>query len=142
MQSELDMLKAAIAADLGAPGVRKFMLGEPMQLTVKFADGRFSKKPHIGGEEFRCVDVYQGKKKSYIYVFKCVDATEYSTMEMTQSQAFEALEGFAHFILEELPLRPEMEGVRDAKQKELAMQKEKEVAELGNRYADAGFGSW
>jgi hypothetical protein len=66
-----------------AAGLRiKYALPGPQRLTVKKADGSFSVKSHIGGEQFILRDVYQGKTKGWIGVFIPVEASGYHSMEM------------------------------------------------------------
>lgn len=70
-----------------------FSLSGPQQLSVKRKGGYYSES-HIGGEDFVLSDVYIGKRRALIYVFKPVGAASYEQMEMNETVAKRALIGF------------------------------------------------
>jgi hypothetical protein len=120
---------------------RRFMLAEPLALTVKKKDGSYSKRPHVGGEEFKVVRCYVGKRAGLIYVFKPVDVADYVEMEMSESQAKTSLNDFAAFIgkvggseFDRLK--------RDVMQKASLDAEREKMADRHDVYADLGFGSW
>lgn len=119
---------------------RRFMLAEPLTLTVKKKDGSYSKRPHVGGEEFKVVRCYVSKRSRLIYVFKPVDVADYVEMEMPESQAKASLNDFAAFIgtggseLDRLK--------RDVMQKASLDAEREKMADRHDVYADLGFGSW
>jgi hypothetical protein len=120
---------------------RRFMLAEPLTLTVKKKDGSYSKRPHVGGEEFKVARCYVGKRAGLIYVFKPVDVADYVEMEMPESQAKTSLGGFAAFIgkvggseFDRLK--------RDVMQKASLDAEREKMADRHDVYADLGFGSW
>lgn len=121
-----------------------FMLMEPMQLTVKRAnkpgDG-YSKKPHIGGENFRPLRCYAGKRNKLIYVFKPLEVADYVEMEMDEETAKRSLSGFEAFLKEVTDFDVQRQ-LKDAQNKaSLAAEREK-LADRHEVYSDQGFGSW
>ena len=64
-----------------------FMLNEPISLTVKTADKGYQKASHVGGEEFKVVRGYHGKRDGAILVFTPVAASNYTEMEMPVSKS-------------------------------------------------------
>ena len=79
---------------------RTFMLNEPAQLTVR-RDGKpngYSKRPHIGGENFELLRCYAGKKRQLIYVFRPIEVADYLEMEMLESAAKTSLTGFTTWL--------------------------------------------
>jgi hypothetical protein len=118
-----------------------FMLGEPMSLTVKKSDGSYSKRPHIGGEDFRLVRCYVLKREKLIYVFRAIEAIDYLEMEMDEGQAKRALAGFDTYIKE--IGGADFELLKKSAMKKLATEAEKiKNADKEERYAELGFGSW
>jgi hypothetical protein len=118
-----------------------FMLGSPASLTVKMKDESYSKRPHIGGEYFIPIAAYAGKKGSLIYVFKCSEVTNYSFMEMSESQAHTMLQGFEPYMKDAFS-HGLTQQIRDAKVKAA---KEAELADNAKKfeqYADLGFGTF
>lgn len=75
-----------------------YMLTEPSQLTVK-SDKGYQKAAHTGGEEFKVVRGYHGKRDGAILVCKPVMASNYVEMEMPAAKAAEALSGVAGDLL-------------------------------------------
>ena len=69
-----------------------YMLNEPLALTVKSAEKGYQKASHVGGEEFKVVRGYHGKRDGAILVFTPVAASNYTEMELPVSKA-EALSG-------------------------------------------------
>lgn len=64
-----------------------YMLNEPASLTVKTADKGYQKASHVGGEEFKVVRGYHGKRDGAILVFTPVAASNYTEMEMPVSKS-------------------------------------------------------
>lgn len=69
-----------------------YMLNEAASLTVKTAEKGYQKAAHVGGEEFKVVRGYHGKRDGAILVFAPVAASNYTEMEMPVSKA-ECLSG-------------------------------------------------
>lgn len=63
-----------------------FMLVDAMSLTVKTSDPDakhpYAKQPHTGGEDFKPVGAYVGKRDGIIIRFEPVMASNYTEMEM------------------------------------------------------------
>lgn len=116
-----------------------FMLSAPMVLTVKRAKG-YSKENHIGSEDFKPLKAYLGKKGQIILTFKPVMTTNYTEMEMEETQAKQHLMGFKEFFNEAMSgVKVDLEDYR----KTVADSKEKEA--LKDRfeiYKNIGFGDW
>lgn len=117
-----------------------FMLSAPVTLTVKKANGGYSKKAHMGMEDFQPVSAYVGKRGKMIFVFKPVMVADYAEMEADEQQAFSNLGGFKEFIRENCgdltKLQSEIK-VEMAKKAEL-----EKLASRAEEYKDLGFGSW
>lgn len=126
------------------PGADTFMLMEPIQLTVKRAnkpgDG-YSKRPHIGGENFRPLRCYAGKRNKLIYVFKPLEVADYVEMEMDEEAAKKSLGGFTDFLkqITDFDLQNRLKNAQD--KASLDAEREK-LADRHEVYSDQGFGSW
>jgi hypothetical protein len=144
--ASLDHLAEAITNNIVArpPGKDTFMLAEPLQLTVKKAnkpgDG-YSKKPHIGGENFRPVRCYAGKRNKLIYVFKPIEVADYVEMEMDEAQAKKSLTGFEAFVKSITDFDVQRRLKEAQNQASLDAEREK-LADRHEVYSDQGFGSW
>ena len=77
-----EMMTASFKAD-----PCRFLLTQPVSLTVSLANGEFTKMSHIGGEEMTLVKSYVGKRKSLIYVFKPTVAIDYEFAEISHNDA-------------------------------------------------------
>lgn len=64
-----------------------YMLNEAAQMTVKTAEKGYQKAAHVGGEEFKVIRGYHGKRDGAILVFAPVAASNYSEMELPVSKA-------------------------------------------------------
>jgi hypothetical protein len=71
----------------------------PESLTVE-TDGKYTKAPHIGGEEFTLDSVYLGKRGVIIAKFKPVVGESYQWMEMPVGMAAEKLNCFGEVAIE------------------------------------------
>lgn len=116
-------------------------LNQPASLTVKKKDGTFSKSAHIGGEEFKVVGAYLGKRGDVIITFVPYGPTPYAFMEMPIKEARTGMTGF-----NEVANRA-CDGDLGAKMKEINKAKadEKEAkanAGKSEQYAEAGWGEW
>jgi hypothetical protein len=134
----------ALASQISERMIEKpetFMLGEAMSLVVKKPDGSCSKRPHIGGEDFRVVRCYIGKREKLIYVFRALEVTDYAEMEMDEAQANRAMAGFGTYIRE--IGGADFELLKKNAMKKLATEAEK-IKNAGKeaQYAELGFGSW
>jgi hypothetical protein len=117
-----------------------FMLSAPMALTVKKANNAYSKVPHVGSEDFAPSRAYVGKRGKIIFIFKPVMVSEYSEMEMDETQASANLVGFKEWLRENV-------GDFQGKLKEMRVEsaKKAEQAKLADRYEtykNIGFGTW
>lgn len=143
--TELDALAEQITQNIVAqpPAKNVFMLLEPLSLTVKRAnksgDG-YSKRAHTGGEEFRPLRCYAGKRGTLIYVFAPLAAADYMEMEMTESQAKKALSGFETWL--KTVVDPELERARREAQEAASIAAEREKLAGRTEYQELGFGSW
>jgi hypothetical protein len=139
-----DVSLKALASQISERMIEKpetFMLGEAMSLVVKKPDGSYSKRPHIGGEDFRVVRCYIGKREKLIYVFRALEVTDYAEMEMDEAQANRAMAGFGTYIRE--IGGADFELLKKNAMKKLATEAEK-IKNAGKeaQYAELGFGSW
>lgn len=135
----LDELAANLTSALGAKS-ETFMLNTPLSLTVKKADGRFSKRPHVGGEDFAFERAYRGKRGKLIFAFKPVMVSEYVEMEMDTSNAFDALTGFKEFLQEHFGKLDDALG--DINKMQADHKEAERLADRNEKYAALGFGSW
>lgn len=140
--SEIEMLADSIntkIAEQGSPA-RTFMLNEPAQLTVR-REGKpngYSKRPHIGGENFELLRCYAGKKRQLIYVFRPLEVADYVEMEMLETAAKTSLSGFSGWTK---TLGSEFEREKGEVMNAAALKRERErLAARENNYGD--FGSW
>jgi hypothetical protein len=79
---------------------QSFSLRTPTSLTVVKSDDSFSKVPGIGGEDFKPVRAYIGKKGAIICVFEPATVTErYTAMEMPYSDCLNNLQGFRESVV-------------------------------------------
>lgn len=97
LQIEKDNQEALVEAaewlgeTLNAAGI-VYMLNEAASLTVKTAEKGYQKAAHVGGEEFKVVRGYHGKRDGAILVFTPVAASNYTEMELPVTKA-ECLSG-------------------------------------------------
>lgn len=137
MQEEI----AKTATSYFAANHETFMLGEPLQLTVLRRDGRYSKRSHIGGEDFKPIRAYIGKRGKLIYVFRPVMVSDYEHMEMEDSEACEKLTGFKDYIKH--AAGSEFERLNNETKRAAADRAEREkLAGREEQYAHLGFGSF
>ena len=92
-----------------------FMLTSAASLTVR-ADGNYGKAAHTGGEDFRVIRGYQGKRDGLILVFEPVMASAYTEMEMPLTVAVKELSGF-DAVVKEAELDKRIESISHAKLK-------------------------
>lgn len=71
-----------------------FTLSAPASLTVLKEDNNYSKQAHIGGEEFKAVSAYVGKRGAIICVFTPVAVERYTQMEMPYNDCVTSFRGF------------------------------------------------
>lgn len=123
----------------GATDLPLFMLTEPVQITVKKSDGGFSKRPQIGGEDFKVTGAYAGKRNGLIFTFKPDTVTDFETMEMSEKDAKGLLSGFETWFAS----FPDMTlAIKEAKKVAAdTVEREKNVSKF-EQYADMGFGSF
>lgn len=116
------------------------MLTESCMLTVKSSSRGYSKKAHTGGEEFKPVNCYVGKRGSIIYVFKPLAVADYQFMEMPESQACEALSGFVawHKGVVDFELGRDVESAKAA----AALEAERKNIERRSEVYGEDFASW
>jgi len=121
---------------------KTFMLSEPMTVTVSKADGSFSKRPMIGGESFRPVNCYVGKRKKLIFVFSPAQVSDFSQMEMIETEAVKAF-GLAFMALVNAANGGEIKNIlSDAKKAASAAAEAKKNEGKFKQYEQLGFGSW
>lgn len=137
----MDTLAEQVTQALIDAKAKTFMLGEPMHLTIKKRDGTYSKRPHIGGEEFVPVRVYAGKRGTLIYAFRPVDAADYVEMEMGEAQAFEHFTGLKKHM-EVLIERGLSDSVKEAKKAAADKEEQRKTADNFDKYASLGYGSF
>lgn len=117
-----------------------FMLSSPIALTVRKANGAFSKMPHVGMEDFQPASAYIGKRGKMIFVFKPVMVAEYVEMEMDEQQAFANLNGFKDYLRENVG---DLQKLQTEIKVEMAKKAEEgKLADRHETYKDIGFGSW
>lgn len=117
-----------------------FMLMSPETLTVKKPNGTYSKKAHIGSEDFKPLSAYMGKRGKLIFVFKPIMVADYLEMEMDENSAKEKLMGFKDWCRENIAAVSTTIAETRAEQ---ALEKEKEaMAKRSEEYAHLGFGEW
>lgn len=125
-----------------ASNTTTFMLVEPVSVTIKKSDGKFGKRAMIGGETFRPVDCYVGKRKSLIHVFKPLQASDYATAELSHEDAKKL---FGHTFTEFIKA---VDGGKfeemNREANKLARDEEERIKNAGKaeQYSDLGFGSW
>lgn len=143
---ETDPLLEAMAEEIKAINVElaktgeTFMLASPETLTVKRVNGAFSKKAHIGSEDFRPVRVYLGKRGKLIYVFTPVMVADYVEMEMDETQAREKLMGFKDWCRENLA---DIQSKIAQTRAEQAVERDRaDMAKRADQYQHLGFGEW
>lgn len=135
LQDELEAINAKLATTS-----ETFMLASPETLTIKKVNGTYSKKAHIGSEDFRPVSVYMGKRGKLIFVFKPVMVADYAEAELDEIQAKEKLMGFKDWCKENLA---EIQASIADMRAETALEHERAaMAEKAEQYKDIGFGSW
>lgn len=126
-----------------AKSEQTFMLVDSMSLTVvpKEHEGgvthKYAKQAHVGGEDFKPVRAYVGKRDGVIIVFEPVMASDYTEMEMPLEigkQKLSGLEGEVRRIGFEAKL-VELAKERIAKREALAAQ------ERSTNYGDQ-YGGW
>lgn len=137
----MKVLAEQITTALVGAKAKAFMLGEPMHLTVRKKDDSYSKRPHIGGEEFIPVRVYAGKRGTLIYVFKPTEVADYAEMEMGEAQAYEHFSGLKKFM-EDMIDRGLSVAVKDAKKAMADEEEQRKNAGNFEKYADLGYGSF
>lgn len=108
-----------------------YMLSEALTLTVK-ADKGYQKAAHTGGEDFKVVRGYHGKRDGAILVFTPVMASNYTEMEMPVSKAQESLSGMAEAL---------REVGWSTRVKEIAAAKIKAREELANKERSQAYGN-
>lgn len=92
LQIEKDNLEALTEAaewlgDMLKKANQIYMLTDAASLTVKTADKGYQKASHVGGEEFKVVRGYHGKRDGAILVFTPVSASNYTEMELPVSKS-------------------------------------------------------
>lgn len=118
-----------------------FMLSSPVFLTVKLHNGSYSKKAHVGMEDFKPVRAYIGKRGKMIFTFQPVMVADYAEMEVDETQAFSNLNGFKEYLNQ--ALGASFATLRAEIQTALSNEAEKEkLADRYDTYKDIGFGSW
>lgn len=141
-EPDLDTLAAIITSHIESEPSRRFMLGGPTTLTVVKKNGGYSKRHHIGGEEFKAVRCYVGKRPGLIYVFKPMDVTDYVEMEMGEAQAKSSLGDFADFINGKVGSGELARFKREAQQNAALEAEREKMAAHADKYANLGFGTW
>lgn len=119
---------------------KTFSLAQPANLTVVLNGGQYSRRNHIGGEDFHIHEVYLGKRGDLIYKFRPNGASSYILMEMREQEAIKQLLGFGEFaskLYQDETLRELIEA-RDR------ASLDRERAQLATReeYKEMGFASW
>lgn len=117
----------------------RLMLNQPTGLTVKKANGAFSKKGHIGGEEFVPARAYVGKRGRMIYAMRPADAADYVEAEFTEKEANELFDDFVAYMRQAPDLH---EALTDAKKAAADEAEREKLAGKAEQYAELGFGTW
>lgn len=119
----------------------KFMLLEPLQLTVRKPDGSFSKRAHIGSEEFKPTRCYAGKRGTLIMCMAPLAASDYLEIEVSEEVGNKSFSGFKDYMTANVPT--ELREARSDALKAAALKSEQKKLEgKVETYADLGFGSW
>ena len=139
LQKELELLAEKVTEVLKASN-ETFMLSAPETLTVKRANGAFSKQAHIGSEDFAPAKAYVGKRGRMIFVFTPVMVAEYVEMEMDENQAREKLMGFKDYLKENMGDIHAM--LAEARANAATREERKSLESRSEAYKDIGFGSW
>lgn len=135
LKEEIDTITQALRAT-----EETFMLMAPEALTVKRSNGVYSKKAHIGSEDFKPDSVYMGKRGKLIFVFRPVMVADYTEMEMDETAAREKLMGFKDWCRENLA---EVTAKIAETRAEKAVEAEQTaMAKRQEEYAHLGFGEW
>lgn len=135
----MELMCEELSAALGK-ATESFMLSSPLALTVKKANGAYSKVAHVGSEDFAPARAYMGKRGKIIFVFKPVMVSEYSEMEMDERQARESLVGFKEWLRENFgDMQSKLTEIRSEAAKKAEQTK---LADRYETYKDIGFGTW
>lgn len=135
----MELLCEELSTALGK-ATESFMLSSPLALTVKKANGTYSKVAHVGSEDFAPARAYMGKRGKIIFVFKPVMVSEYSEMEMDDRQARESLVGFKEWLRENFG---DMQGkLADIRAEAAKKAEQTKLADRYETYKDIGFGTW
>jgi hypothetical protein len=135
----MELMCEELSVTLGK-STETFMLSSPLALTVKKANGAYSKVPHVGSEDFAPARAYMGKRGKIIFVFKPVMVSEYSEMEMEERQARENLVGFKEWLRENFgDMTSKLAEIRSEAAKKAEQTK---LADRYETYKDIGFGTW
>ncbi len=110
----------------------------PASLTVASEKG-FRKAQHMGMENFKLKGVYMGKRGSLVWQFKPEDVADYTTMEMTDSEAFKQLNGFKEAMNQVLS-EESLAWLKNMKNQKVKEAEEAKLETARTSYAD--FGSW
>lgn len=116
----------------------RFSLSDLLNLTIHRPPSAtkpgFSKKGHIGGEEFTPATAYVGKRGHIICVFKPAAPEDYATMEMPLEECFGYLTGFQrHFV--EAGFSAEFNAIKEARVQKVQAEN---LTKFGERYEDFG----
>lgn len=116
-------------------------LRSALKVTVKRANGSWSKVSMMGGEEFSVNSCYTGKRGGLIFVMKpVIPLPSYAYMEMSASDATDHLKGITELIDSATGMDVEEEVV--TKNKEEVEEKHKQTFNNRKHDYDHTFGSW
>lgn len=135
LKDELEAIVTALQAT-----EETFMLASPESLTVKRPNGTYSKKAHIGSEDFKPQGVYLGKRGKLIFVFKPVMVADYTEMEMDETQAKEKLMGFKDWCKDNLA--QVQAKIAETRAESAVAHERAEMAKRADQYQHLGFGEW
>jgi hypothetical protein len=120
-----------------------FMLNAPAQLTCKKSNGGFTKKAHIGGEEFSPVSAYVGKRQNIIFILKPDFPAEYEHIELGDREAINMLTNFNPYLNEAMTNGGRFDAsLKKIKKMESNNKESKSLEGKSEQYADIGFGTW
>lgn len=75
----------------GSIKMETFKLTAPISASIKLKDGQYRKTSFIGGEEFRIISSYVGKRGDIIVAFAPKSLVNYVQMELTLDEAMRVM---------------------------------------------------
>lgn len=98
-QEIIRLVKAAI--DRHEP---MFSLNGPIKTSLLMQDGGYKTKALNGDEELLFTGIREGKRDSFVFEFKPIDAKPYKQVEISKDSLLETVGGFEEFLIKALGL--------------------------------------